>query len=294
MDLRVFQWILKDASFIFADMFLLPPVPSIDATDREGDGHPPVSASDNNGEAPSIMIIEVAEDSATLEVLLRMYYPLPPLLTFADFDVAKPVLIASEKYQLKDVMPKIINAFLPHIRANPLRAYALAVRYNMHDLVRVAARAFLAAQDTAVYSEELEEISAGAYVRLMQYRTACQNAVDALFHVPWESETHNWCWHSCRNCVSHSCGVQRSKACRCGTAPWFTAYWNTARDLIKITPASEAIEDPNLIEMDELYECVTCRSLQSHKQRQQYTQLLVAEVERRIADVSQGPLRGWS
>ena len=281
VEFRVFRWILKDASPIFAGMFTLPRAPSM-----EGDSHPPASAY-NNGEPPST--IKVSEDSTTLVILLRMFYPCPPLLTFPEMDAAKPVLIALAKYRLAGAMPQILNALLPHIRTNPLRMYALAVRYNIHDLVQVAARAFLAVEDTAVYSEELEEISAGAYVRLMMYRKACGDAVDALFRgVPWMSENRTWCWYTCDNCIPHSCsGVQRSKmTCHCGTAPWFTIYWNQVRDLMKITPSTEALEDPDLMEVDELRDCVTCRLLQSHKQRQRYTRLLVAEVERRISNVS--------
>ncbi|KAI0730829.1 hypothetical protein C8Q76DRAFT_340024 [Earliella scabrosa] len=282
VDLRVFRWILKDCLPIFADMFTLPPPPSTDTRrmDQQGDGFLPAS----NDDAPAI--IKVSEDSATLETLLRMYYPLPPVLTFANFDSAKPVLIASDKYRLEGAMPQIINALLPHIRANPLRAYAFAVHCNMHDLVRVAARAFLAVLDTAVYSEELEDIPAGAYQRLMAYRKACWEAVDALFHSgPWRSQKEAWCWYSCGSCVSHGQFCLRRQGCRCGIAPWFTAYWNKVRALMKITPSSEVVDDPDLIEVKELYKCVYCCSREDRQQRRRYVKLLVAEVDRRIANV---------
>ncbi|RPD58982.1 hypothetical protein L227DRAFT_576623 [Lentinus tigrinus ALCF2SS1-6] len=162
VEFHVFRWILEDSSPIFTDMFQLP-------TDTTG----------------KVQTVDLTETSDTLKRLLELHYPLPPQPQFASFEDAKPILVAADKYQLSKVAPALALAALPRIRVNPLRAYAFAVRHNMLELIRLSAKEFLQVSYMAVYSEELEDITAGAYLRLLAYRKACAASLEGLIASNW-------------------------------------------------------------------------------------------------------------
>ncbi len=115
-------------------------------------------------------LIEVEEPSDVLEILLRLIYPFPEPPSFVSFDEAKPLFISAHKYECTRVLPMLIQAAMHHIEAHPLRAYALAVRYHLDDLARTAVRQYICVVDTVEESEEMEDISARNFQRLLAYR----------------------------------------------------------------------------------------------------------------------------
>ncbi len=218
VEFHVFKWILEDASPIFADMCKLPPTGEIYAVD-------------------------LTETSDTLQRLLELYYPFPPQPQFVSFEDSKIVLVAANKYQLSRVASALALATLPHILDKPLRAYAFAVRYNMTELIRLLAREFLRVQDTTVYSEELEDITAGAYQRLLIYRKACAASIEELMADKWFPGDTVWRWIVCHKCVKHRQNCMRlTNTCGCGVAEWFKTYWEHVRTLLRAMPSHEIIK----------------------------------------------------
>lgn len=118
---------LKMTSSWFRTMFTLP------------QGSPPSSSrSSDQLVAPSIEIINLDEDSSTLEALFRMICGLeiPALETW---DAVEPVLFAAEKYDMPGPA-SIIRALLrtPTFVDAPLRLYASACHFGWGEDVRAA------------------------------------------------------------------------------------------------------------------------------------------------------------
>lgn len=253
VDFRVFRWILEDASPVFADMFKF-------VLDQ-----PP---------------IVVSEDSETLAFLLRLYYPLPTPPSFSTFDQAKKILIAANRYRLTVAVAQVTDAAIVHIKANPLRAYAFAFSYGLEDLMCLSAMYFLAVSDIAVYLDELEDISAGAYQRLFAYRCACTAAMDQFVKNIWMPPGNDWSWMSCSSCTKYKFLV--------ALPLWFESYWARVSAMLRSTPSPEAVKNPSLVEkaLPRAYKCSSCSSKQPHQQLQAYSTLLAAEVERIVSEVS--------
>ncbi|KAI0794266.1 hypothetical protein C8Q74DRAFT_566294 [Fomes fomentarius] len=160
---RVFRFILVNASPVFAAMFTSP------------QSHHTAA-----GVVAEPDLIEVEEPSDVLETLLRLIHPFPEQPSFVSFDEAKPLFIAAHKYGCTRVLPMLTRAAMCHIKAHPLRAYALAVRYHLDDLARTAARQYICVVDTVEEGEEMEDISAREFQRLLAYRRDCARALASL------------------------------------------------------------------------------------------------------------------
>ncbi|TFK81893.1 hypothetical protein K466DRAFT_590944 [Polyporus arcularius HHB13444] len=52
-------------------------------------------------------------------------------------------------------------------------------------------------------SDELEDITAGAYQRLLVYRKACAKSIEELMATNWLPNGERWCWIVCPTCVKH-------------------------------------------------------------------------------------------
>ncbi|KAF9811479.1 hypothetical protein IEO21_06595 [Rhodonia placenta] len=151
VDFYVHVVILRIASPFFKDMFSLP-------QPRSG-----------GLDAPEI--IPVAEDSKTLDCLLRMSYPIEePLLT--DLGLVGSVLEAAMKYQMDTSVKKLrrmLSAF-----SNPLRVYTIACTCRLEKEAQLAAQEWVEDQQSAVtdYIDEMDSIPAGSYFRLLHFHSA--------------------------------------------------------------------------------------------------------------------------
>ncbi|KIP04951.1 hypothetical protein PHLGIDRAFT_42129, partial [Phlebiopsis gigantea 11061_1 CR5-6] len=119
-------------------------------------------------------LIQMTEDACTIEHVLRFVYPVePPDIT--ELSEIFPVLEMSTKFMLTCVTKLTMRQYEALAREQPLRAYALACKWRRDDAIRIAAKASLAypAPEGTLYLDEMEDISAGAYVRLHQYRDSC-------------------------------------------------------------------------------------------------------------------------
>ncbi|PSR78568.1 hypothetical protein PHLCEN_2v7315 [Hermanssonia centrifuga] len=146
-------------------------------------------------------IIDVPEDSSTLEYLLRFCYPghSPMITNPVKLDL---LLEAAFKYDISTAVEPLHEALQLSVYQNPLRVFAIACRHKLEDEADLAAltwkkQSFLddTAQDFsrtcagASYVPEMAQTSAGAYYRLLSYlRTARGNARFQL-HESCPSET---------------------------------------------------------------------------------------------------------
>lgn len=168
VEFRVHKCILAAASPFFAHMFELP--------------QPRESCTDAGG-AP---VVDVSEDAATLEALLRCVYPVArPAI--AGFEALTAALEAAAKYD--------VPAATAHLRAllaaprllaqDPVRAYAIACRFELEDEARAASAATLRVRVVdAPLSADLRHVSAWAYHRLLALHAQRAAAAQALLVLP--------------------------------------------------------------------------------------------------------------
>ncbi|KZT07216.1 uncharacterized protein LAESUDRAFT_749542 [Laetiporus sulphureus 93-53] len=153
VDFHVFMVILRFASRFFEDMFSLPQ---------------PVHPEDHCEQSSRVPIIPVTEDSATLDCLLRLCYPIPdPVI--GDAAQMGAALEAAMKYQMEQATNLLKQQFGQITAASPVRAYAVACLFNLEHEARLAARATVSIQ-CIQYDAEMDKIPAGAFHRLLEYR----------------------------------------------------------------------------------------------------------------------------
>ncbi|RPD73329.1 hypothetical protein L226DRAFT_446698, partial [Lentinus tigrinus ALCF2SS1-7] len=154
VEFRVHRLILSMASFVFESMFSMP--------------KPPTLPSD----PPGIPEISIPEDSETLDLFLRICYPLidPEVQTLL---LLRKVLTAGIKYDA----PMVIHAMKRELRqprfmdTQPLRAFAIACLCDLEEEAKIAAEISVVEGvviSKASSSPEVDEISAGAYYRLLR------------------------------------------------------------------------------------------------------------------------------
>lgn len=126
-------------------------------------------------------IIFIPEDSKTFDALLRHIYPLPRPIP-SSLPELKALLSVAHKYELIAILSSLRPALQSHLPADALRVFALALRFGFSDVRRAAARALLRMSYQELrhrYVEELEEIPAADYFRLLVYHDQCGQAASA-------------------------------------------------------------------------------------------------------------------
>ncbi|KAJ3480027.1 hypothetical protein NLI96_g8649 [Meripilus lineatus] len=88
---------------------------------------------------PAAAIFLLAEDGATLDHMLRRVYHVGPA-SLGSLDKVTEVLEASLKYQLVEVFEETKLALQNFAQKDPRPAYAIAIRFNLEDQARIAAK----------------------------------------------------------------------------------------------------------------------------------------------------------
>ncbi|KAI0352408.1 hypothetical protein OH77DRAFT_1438736 [Trametes cingulata] len=135
VDFHVHSPILAQASPFFADMLALPQPP---AHSPSGAGAKPPGT-----HAP---VVDVPEDSETLELLLRLLYPIAKPKT-EDPRTMVPVLKAATKYDMEWPVQILSERLVAVIPREPLQAWAAACRAGLEDVARQAANALKVSAD---------------------------------------------------------------------------------------------------------------------------------------------------
>jgi hypothetical protein len=173
VDFYVHKTVLSIVSPVFRDMFSFPQ---------------PLS---RQNDAPSV--IDISEDSKTVNYLLLLSYPLQgPIVDIDDFRDIADVLEAARKYQIERVTFLLKPKLSAFTRSQPLRAYALASRLHFEEEAKASAE-FWRRRCPLLYSKptvdldsikfpdwdetvaatsyisEMAEVSAGVYFRLLRF-----------------------------------------------------------------------------------------------------------------------------
>ncbi|KAL7280617.1 hypothetical protein ACG7TL_005554 [Trametes sanguinea] len=167
VDYNVYRCILALASPIFADMWSLPqPTPP--------------SHRSHKADSPDLPAVAIPETAKTLETLLRLIYPLSTVPDFASIHDFKAAFLVAHKYEIDYTKTVLSSALSKYSGLEPLRMYAMAVRYDLPDVARLAARGFLLMQDPLAMVDEVKELDVVAYHRLLVYRARCTNSLKTL------------------------------------------------------------------------------------------------------------------
>ncbi|OJT07495.1 hypothetical protein TRAPUB_1680 [Trametes pubescens] len=182
VDFRVHSQILAQASPFFASMLALPQ-PTTHTTSTSEDG----STNDTPPGPGATPIVPVSENSAALELLLRLIYPISkPHAQMEDPQTMVPALLAATKYEMTlpiDIMSERLAAITPK---NPLQVWATACRTGLESVARQAALALKASWkdsriDALSFMDELGSmtgVSAGDYFRLKRFLAADETRVE--------------------------------------------------------------------------------------------------------------------
>ncbi|KAH9951050.1 hypothetical protein B0H21DRAFT_719244 [Amylocystis lapponica] len=167
---RVHKIILAEASTFFETMFTLPQPSDSPTASCEHEGLP---------------AMPVAERSDVLESLLRLCYPIDDPRFSHPGDAGK-VLAAAMKYEMQEAIKIATRCLLGFVPMSPLQVYVVACLHRFENVASAAAKEVALkayTRDTippTAYVEGMEEISAGAYYRLLAY-CRCNGIVFAEF-----------------------------------------------------------------------------------------------------------------
>ncbi|KIP07425.1 hypothetical protein PHLGIDRAFT_127633 [Phlebiopsis gigantea 11061_1 CR5-6] len=229
------------------------------------------------------LIMNVSEDSNTLDLLLRIVYPThtPPIETVWD---AFSVLEAARKYEMIHATKTAKKAIAGFAESMPLRVYAVAAKREWDQEMRAAALASLHHAIPEVYVQELEDLRAGVYYRLLAYHRVCGKAAVALVtDLSWMGEIAlktDWqpCWATCANTACRRVNSQPST--------WFQQYVGAVTQAIRAQPRSKTLDDPALMDVA-LVRAITCDDCRPYAlaDLRKFNELLGKEIEGKIEDI---------
>jgi len=178
---RVHRCILAVASPFFSTMFTLPQT------------LPPPPAAD-------LPTIDVPEDAALLHKLLLFVYPVPDP-DVPSLDELLALLTAATKYDLISVVSRLRGVLVsPHFLASaPMRVFAIASRFDLEDEVRIASQHTLHINVECPSCDDLGQISAYDYHRLLDLHRRRATAAESLLRIPDEikcTQCHGHHYHS--------------------------------------------------------------------------------------------------
>lgn len=185
-DFFVHVPILRLASTVFDAMLSIPQPPS---------------ATNDTQTSPTRPIIDLTEDSATMDHLLRYCYPVTdPIIT--DLDILDRILTAADKYDIKFVTTLATQVLHKFVDTKPLEVYTIACLHGSEDIAKKAAEMWKRTKNS--WSEEITDfdstpagasyiplmakrLTTGPYYRLLQYLRGHQvtmfSSCDTLFDV---------------------------------------------------------------------------------------------------------------
>ncbi|GBE89558.1 hypothetical protein BKA93DRAFT_800187 [Sparassis latifolia] len=154
---RVHKNILAEASSVFEHMFGSPQ-PQHDSSD----------AVRGDEVFDGLPVVHLTEHSTTLENLFRLCYPVrDPIIT--SLEAVRDTLVAATKYDMEEATELLVARLKEFAGAKPLQVYAIAYRHESEEVALAAAKGVYVHGLCSRYSPEMEDISAGAYNRLLLY-----------------------------------------------------------------------------------------------------------------------------
>ncbi|KAL1944907.1 hypothetical protein VTO73DRAFT_2527 [Trametes versicolor] len=156
VEFRVRSHILLEASPVFEAMLTQPQTPA---------HHPRMKL------PPTSPVLEIVEDSTTIERLLRICYPIVnPDRCDVPLEDVESALRAAMKYEM-ELPTKVLADYIQFTIApqSPSQAWAIACRLGLEDVARAAAEASLGSPLDFASLDTMEGINAGQYYRFKKY-----------------------------------------------------------------------------------------------------------------------------
>ncbi|KAL4244053.1 hypothetical protein ABKN59_010996 [Abortiporus biennis] len=176
VDFRVDTHLLKLASSVFEDMFMISthPGPSLTASLSS-------ASTESVSSESSLPIVQVTESSTIFDIILRIIYPVStPKVT--DWGTICDVLEVGSKYQMEAVATQMGSELSTHLLTNSskLKVYAIACQFQLEDVAREAATTSTPRTHTQILKDIKQKVILAKYISCM---TAGQ-----LFRFIWYQE----------------------------------------------------------------------------------------------------------
>jgi len=272
-DFHVHKLLLSLCSPVFASMFTLPQ-PSIPRDAGAMTKSP-------EGEKPERTVIPVDDTGYALHRLLTWCDPrcIPTCQTLDDIQV---VLRLAEKYDMEIVLRRAGDVLRQFVEAEPLRVFAVAVRYRFEDLARVAAKETLRfTLEERKSVPELKEISGASLQRLTEYYFGCRTAAKQVATECAWIQPHTFVWNI--GGVNH-CNSKSYQGKNCPS--WWIAYMDIAAKALHERPRGSTVIQPDFgnNQIVEGSACGYCRP-QLYPDFHRFSKVFAEEVERVISEV---------
>jgi hypothetical protein len=271
VDFLVYKVILSKSSPVFKTMFSLPqPVTVIKQDSRS--------------------IIDLAETSKILEVLLSVIYP-HTLMTAnpLSLDDAIATLNATRKYEMDTASRRIMDStYVDVLQSRPVEAFCAAFSCGLREAAQVAAKASLKHRlDLDDIGENLYFTNGPALLELWRFHRACSTAAakavadHELRWITLEQATW-WSGHACQNCDRDRLLLGSYRYVHVHIS--WSDYIDRAHDALRKHPCSEAVTQPEIIEPSYLAKmCDKCRKEICYLW--EFSRYLGKEVERLVSEV---------
>ncbi|KAI0041937.1 hypothetical protein FA95DRAFT_633371 [Auriscalpium vulgare] len=277
---RVSTHVLSTASPVFRDMLSLGPPPAYAATGPRVQVASATIAEEKT--LDGLPVFRVAEDAATLDVLLRWCYPVarPPL---REPDNLQRLVAATQRYAVHAFDDVIKDALEAHLRSDPITVLGIAVPNHLSDWAR---RAILAIPMSSLISLEVPALTDRTLVAFIRYHTSCAFAAAAVT--------------AQRGTFRHTIGFTARKGVRLGckhcscddprtfpdNAEWIAprylwTFLNEAERALLIHPHKDAF-----VSRCKVAKCGTCDySLEQERGLREFMERLVSAVDAAIEQV---------
>ena len=298
VDFRVFKILLALSSPFFSDTFSLPQPqpPRLPGPLYGGDILTPCSQ-DNK-----IPVIQMSEDSETLQLLLGLCLPISihaHKTTFTSLPQLQKVAEAALKFEMTSILTYLRSSsglVSPHfLESQPLRVFAIANRYGWNLEARKAARYTLrhSNQMSGSAAVELEFISAAKFIHLQKYHRLCgQVAKSRVMLQPALAESdESWTWITCRRCVGTNTASFVYSIFNRSTDPdvrkWWVQWIEEVAKEVEAEPWGETVRESDLVGkgVERAQACFYCGP-QAKRDLEEYAKTLAAEIENDISSVS--------
>lgn len=255
VDFLVRKAVLEEASSVFSDMFV------VGCSRADADAASTAPATTRPSKLP---VVDLSENSAVLDNLLRLIYPTKNPV-FTNMSDVLDVHAAASKYMLgTDINDDILTQLDTLAEPEPLLAYAMACVLHREDAMRRAAKAALLrpCPGRDAYCDALESITAGDFIRLQNYHEACKAAVVRAVCSPqrdwkgrkWQGRTHGPAF-----------GPTPPGKARAGPRVWWTEWLAKARVVLEQTPHPKAVSGSHAL-LGSLFASGVIAASESHDQ----------------------------
>jgi hypothetical protein len=288
IDFRVLKALLYPSP-IFKTTFSLPREPQSGQGDEGGSMAQLVD--DIKDDLP---IVRLPESGEVLYRLLHLCYPSCATTSSSaakmhTVDDVRGLLEVALKYEMEEVERRVREELVSprFLTYEPFRVFTLAMRHGFEVEARVAARSMLVAPIDG-RPLELDDITAGDFLRLQDYRDRCAEAVCKVTTDLLWIGGGDWVWFKCKECKPSFPAMKRTVTIAGGwqmpvnvNSSWWAEYMGLAAKALTKKPVGATVLGDDLMDtaLAKAGKCDTCR-LQASPAMRKFGALFAAEVDR--------------